>query len=443
MMRFPGLGQFGDPAIISQRDLKHGEKRRVAMAVQGMSGLVTDPRVYALNQAHALESWPPSLHALSVPSYSCAMSKAEREACVRWMGELRLFGEFLTDPSAKWDEASDIDFYKEKERKTVAAWRDPQATFSEIRNDEGKRLADDPNIAELVKRLNTILGELSERQIEAPLVKLGSRSPKDSPFWPLCQGRVTCGEEIVLLLLTSTRILEDFMAVEFHEQTRRAIIEQSRNMPIDEFARIVGMTDLQMAESLRSSEEARLNPEPQIWLREYRHFPEWAEFRCFMRRKELVGGTQYNGVLISRDGFRFRIEAYPELVARGPEYERLINEWFPVFRDACPYDDAVFDVVVDVDKHDVLLLETNPATLGTFPGLKDWKTLQAEHAQRKEQGLAGADIAWAVENYDCRQDPQAKNIVLTPENIQQLQALVARRERTLAEHPELRLGRER
>lgn len=144
---------------------------------------------------------------------------------------------------------------------------------------------------------------------EGAFVRLGSRSPKDSWLGMKEGFRVTDGARALAILLDSLERMYE---------------------------------DLSMAQ--------RAGYQPHLFVRRWVALPPWAEFRCFMVDRELVGMSQYDYV----DGKRHAS------IAGNPEgYEQAIRAFFPTFRDACHLDNVTFDVAFD--KSEVpLLLEINP-----------------------------------------------------------------------------------
>jgi hypothetical protein len=108
---------------------------------------------------------------------------------------------------------------------------------------------------------------------------------------------------------------------------------------------------------------------PHLFVREWLDLPAWAELRCFMRGRQLVGVTQYDC-----DG----LGASPELHAHAPRLRAAIEAFFVPFREACHLDDVVFDVFAITPLPEVpalpaiRLLELNPFFLRTNPGLFTW-----------------------------------------------------------------------
>ena len=112
------------------------------------------------------------------------------------------------------------------------------------------------------------------------------------------------------------------------------------------------------------------NYTPHIFVRQWQNIKPWQEFRCFMRRRLLVGISQYNYL---------DKESFPE-ITRDPGYvEWVIRQWFPQFQNASHLDDVVFDVTIkrwttrdNTTISEVKLLEINPLGPMTDPCLFGW-----------------------------------------------------------------------
>jgi hypothetical protein len=108
---------------------------------------------------------------------------------------------------------------------------------------------------------------------------------------------------------------------------------------------------------------------PHLFIREWLDLPAWAELRCFMRRRRLVGVTQYNCRGLG---------ASPELHAHTSRLRAAVDAFFALFCKACHLDDVVFDVfaVTPLPEAPALptirLLELNPFFPQTDPGLFTW-----------------------------------------------------------------------
>lgn len=165
-------------------------------------------------------------------------------------------------------------------------------------------------------------------------VRLGSRSPKDAWIGHRLGFRITAdgkphGDPLRLLLDCSERIADDLL--------------------------------LAIANGYA----------PHIFVRQWLDFPPWAECRCFIRGRNLVGISQYNYL---------HHEVFPEIA----EHESLIRWGIGLFferdfRPASHLDDVVMDVICFVRRIgnessiEVKLLEINPFGQFTDPCLFDWR----------------------------------------------------------------------
>lgn len=104
---------------------------------------------------------------------------------------------------------------------------------------------------------------------------------------------------------------------------------------------------------------------PHIFVRQWIEIPRWAEFRCFMRDRELVGISQYDCKNMGH---------CPEIVKHQSEIKYGIRFFFEKFRTASHLNDVVFDVFAIIDKNqtDIKLLELNPFFPKTDACLFDW-----------------------------------------------------------------------
>jgi hypothetical protein len=178
-------------------------------------------------------------------------------------------------------------------------------------------------------------------------VRLGSRSPKDA-FWDKDTFVVNDAlEALSLLTASSERIYEDLR---------------------------IGL---------------HFGYEPHIFIREWMEIPEWAEFRCFMKDRKLIGISQY-----------YHRKVQPMVVEEHDAIKWAIETFFENdFKDACHLNDVVFDVFVKVREPakrynsdscgvpwrtwSVKLLEINPYWNLTDPCLFTWTQLENEwlHAE--------------------------------------------------------------
>ena len=113
------------------------------------------------------------------------------------------------------------------------------------------------------------------------------------------------------------------------------------------------------------------NYAPHIWVRQWMTIPRWAEFRCFMRDRQLVGISQYNYL---------KGESFPEIVSDPDMIQWVIRDnFFPDFRRASHLADVVFDVWVkpspmrdNTRVWETKLVEINPWIELTDPCLFAW-----------------------------------------------------------------------
>jgi hypothetical protein len=158
-------------------------------------------------------------------------------------------------------------------------------------------------------------------------IRLGSRSPKDSWYIHEHGLKVANSKEALSLLLgDSERVLDDLC------------------LAINE------------------------NYQPHIWIRQWVDIPKWAEFRCFMQDKKLVGISQY----YYKDG------SFPEIISSKDSIVWAIENFFIEFKQIIHLDNVVFDVWVKLKTHDntnvweIKLIEINPYFELTDPCLFNW-----------------------------------------------------------------------
>jgi hypothetical protein len=158
-------------------------------------------------------------------------------------------------------------------------------------------------------------------------IRLGSRSPKDS--WTLHQkgAKVTTGPAALDILLgTSERVMEDLLLALKHEY------------------------------------------QPHIFIRQWVEIPKHMEFRCFLKKRRLVGISQYD-----------YFHVYPELKGQEEKIRFAVESFLPDFLEAIHLDDVVFDVFVksrtigNETIHETKLVEINPFSEMTDPCLFDWR----------------------------------------------------------------------
>lgn len=110
---------------------------------------------------------------------------------------------------------------------------------------------------------------------------------------------------------------------------------------------------------------------PHVFLRKWVEIPKWAEFRCFMESRKLIGISQY---------FLKSLGPSPEIRSFAPTIETAIRGFFDRFVGACHLDDVVFDVYCHPDPIHaatnsslaVTLIELNPFGPSTDPCLFRW-----------------------------------------------------------------------
>lgn len=177
--------------------------------------------------------------------------------------------------------------------------------------------------------IDAIARELEEAATKFPngfVPRLGSRSPKDTWRWHKRGPRCATGQEALELLTDeSERLCDDLWLALANDYT------------------------------------------PHIFLRDWQEIPAWAEFRCFMRGRELVGISQYEHHAI-----------YPEIAEHAQGIVFAMEVFFPRLRKACHVDDIVFDVFVKIRRRENIseiemkLLECNPFFERTDPCLFRW-----------------------------------------------------------------------
>jgi hypothetical protein len=106
---------------------------------------------------------------------------------------------------------------------------------------------------------------------------------------------------------------------------------------------------------------------PHLYVRRWHNIPAWAEFRCFMRNRALVGLSQYDTRNLGHA---------PELAARAAPLETGLRAFFLRLRESSHLDTAVFDVffedAVEPEPSRPVLLEVNPFYLRTGSCLFDF-----------------------------------------------------------------------
>lgn len=181
-------------------------------------------------------------------------------------------------------------------------------------------------------------------------IRLGSRSPKDS--WRGMSRMFHCqtgAEAMEILTDVSERMAEDLLLALKHKYA------------------------------------------PHIFVRQYVEMPNWAEFRCFMRRRELIGISQYHYF----DGH------IPEIQDDIYHIRWAIEQFFKEFEPRCHLDGVIFDVLLkkrtletNTYEWSADLIEINPFHPMTDPCLFDHRgggdfdaTFRYVDAQRKTKAV--------------------------------------------------------
>lgn len=181
------------------------------------------------------------------------------------------------------------------------------------------------DISHIVSRIDKVLDMFPKREA---FIRLGSRSPKDSYLGYEKGFKGTNGHELISILLDcSERIYDDLRIAIYFEY------------------------------------------KPSIWIREFVDIPNWSEFRCFVKNKELIGISQYNYF----DGKLDDIVDHLDAIETG------IRQFFNRIKPILHLDDVIFDVYVKRQKVDintymweVKLIEINPFFGYTDPCLFKW-----------------------------------------------------------------------
>lgn len=175
--------------------------------------------------------------------------------------------------------------------------------------------------------LSTRLDDAIAKMPHGAFIRLGSRSPKDSYYGHQHGFKVTTAKEALSLLMgDSERVFDDLCDAVNHNYT------------------------------------------PHIWVRQWVDIPKWAEFRCFMQDRKLVGISQY----YYRDG------SFKEITEKADTLKWAIEQFFPEFSQLSHLDNVVFDVYLkqrpygDMTAWEVRLIEINPLFQLTDPCLFNW-----------------------------------------------------------------------
>lgn len=180
-----------------------------------------------------------------------------------------------------------------------------------------------------VEKVVEKLGAALRHYPEGVFVRLGSRSGKDSRF----------------AAQHGLRIFHPHAAL-------RMLTEGSRRVAFD----------LRLA--------ARFDYAPHIFVRRWCEIARWAEFRCFMKNRRLVGISQYDCKNLGH---------CTEIAANAARIRAVIEKFFEKLQPASHLDDVIFDVFLSReegspggDDFNVRLLELNPFIPQTDACLFDW-----------------------------------------------------------------------
>jgi len=245
-----------------------------------------------------LENWPPALHALSIPSIDVPVTLAESRQL--GLGIMELGESFVEQTPAQ-----------EAQCERAAAWAHAKLLAVGGGPEPTGERPDYPVVEWRLPDLTLIRERVRAAVKQFPggaFLRLGSRSPKDS--WLGCS--------------------KGFKVMEDDADPLRFFCDCSERTADD------------LAAGLACGYPAH------VWVREWRDFPKWAEFRCFMRGRQLVGISQYE-----------HHDYYPEIGRREHLTRGCIQDWFLLeFLPACQFQDVTFDVYLDGAA--VVLLEINP-----------------------------------------------------------------------------------
>lgn len=196
-----------------------------------------------------------------------------------------------------------------------------QALEAKLWNQERRfRTWPKPSIEPLLRWLDQALRQFPG----GAFVRLGSRSGKDSVYARMHGLRVkTAKAAIQLLTQGSERVAFDLQLALHHGYT------------------------------------------PHLFVRQWVDMPPWAEFRCFLKERRLVGISQYD---CKRAGH------YPEIARHAGDIQKAITSFLPRFLEASHLDDVVADVFcLPGDRGwGVHLIELNPFFPKTDPCLFSW-----------------------------------------------------------------------
>ena len=177
--------------------------------------------------------------------------------------------------------------------------------------------------------LDSLAGQLENAFHSFPqgaMVRLGSRSAKDSSFARHYGLRVTTPAEALAMLTSgSRRVAQDFRLAIRHSYA------------------------------------------PHVFLREWQTIPAWAEFRCFVRAGALIGISQYDATTLGYCA---------EIASQAESIEVAIRAFCVKLRSVSHLEELAADVFVselsNATGPKVTLIEVNPLFLKTGSCLFDW-----------------------------------------------------------------------
>ncbi len=109
---------------------------------------------------------------------------------------------------------------------------------------------------------------------------------------------------------------------------------------------------------------------PHIFVRRWMEIPVWAEFRCFMKNRKLIGISQYDCK---------NLRHCQEIAQTAKEIRTAIEKFFEKFKELSHLDDVVFDVFAIMPEKeetnvsvDIKLIELNPFFPKTDACLFNW-----------------------------------------------------------------------
>jgi hypothetical protein len=266
-----------------------------------------------------LENWPAALHSLSIASIDIPLT----------VDDARRLGTNIIEFGDSFCETPEQRSHNER----AADYANEVAASGFL----GKGPVGEPVEFIKVKCVREDIGDIRTRVQESVVkfpngafVRLGSRSPKDSWEGHRHGFKASVGDDPLRFILDcSERMYEDLTLAIQH------------------------------------------NYAPHIWVRQWMTIPRWAEFRCFMKARKLVGISQYNYL---------QGESFPEIVRDADTIRWVIaDQFFPTFKAASHLDDVVFDVWVKASHQrdntrvwEVRLVEVNPLFELTDPCLFQW-----------------------------------------------------------------------